>query len=719
MSRYGWALILLAYVLGLLSTGLSVSPWVCAGVGLALGLGGAIAISPRWRLGPRARIWLLAGVLVGVAIAHFHLRSPQPGAWDISRWVEQTPNSVTVTGEILEMPRQNRQGRIRFPLAVTQLNQNPNIRGKLYVTVPLLHGTGLVIGQTVAITGRLYAPSPAQTPGSFDFREYLANQGIFAGLSGELTGEPTTIPGGFWQVRRRMVRALVDGLGSPDGMLIGSMVLGRRAVDLPSDVQQQFTQVGLAHTLAASGFHVSLLLGSVLMLVKRASSRVQLGVGGVTLAFYLALTGLHPSVVRAALMGLAGLSGLVLRRGTRPMGLLLVTATGLLVINPLWIWDVGFQLSFMATAGLVTTVPALQARFAKIPDAIATPILIPIAVIIWTMPITLVHFHVMPLYGILTNALTAPFITVLTLGGMLSAAIAALVPPLGASVASLLFFPVEVLRGLVAWVVSLPLSQWNGGAIALWQLLLVYGAIALLYWLRPMPWQKWGLGTLIAATLIVPYAVQQLTHVQITVLAARDYPVVVIQDHGTTGVIGVGDRQTFDYQLAPFLAQAGINRLDTVIRLARDSEEASQALLERYRPRHLRQVGAIPAVTSPVMAQPLQPAEALPIGHTRLQLTTANPPLFQLQRQAKTWLIAPDPLTPIPDQAPRPDVVIARDRALIAPLLTTPDPAVAITVESESDVSIPGSYTLATDGAIWWTPQRGIQTEREVSAWED
>ncbi|MEM8638720.1 MAG: ComEC/Rec2 family competence protein [Cyanobacteria bacterium P01_G01_bin.54] len=715
MSRYSWAILLLAYVIGLLTTGLTLSPWVAGAAILLISLIVGILIPNYWRAGPRRRIWWLAGLVGIVAIAHFQLRQPQPSQWDISRWVEQTPNSVTIAGKIIEMPRQNRQGRIRFPLQVERLNQNPNIGGKLYVTMPLLQGTGLVPGQSVTLAGRLYAPQAARSPGSFDFQQYLARQGIFAGLSGRLTEEPGPAPEGFWQVRRRITQALVQGLGSPNGFLVSSMILGRRAVDLPSDVQLQFTQAGLAHTLAASGFHVSLLVGTVMTLIKRLTARLRFLVGLATLGGYLSLTGLHPSVVRAALMGTAGLVSLIVERRVRPMGLLLVTAAGLLILNPLWIWDVGFQLSFMATAGLVATVPWLQAQLPWLPSAIATPLLIPIAVLGWTMPITLTHFHVMPLYGVLINAATAPLVMVVTLGGMISAAIAALSPGLGTLAAQLLSLPVELLRAIVAWTNTLPWSQWHGGDIALWQLLLVYGGIGLLlYGSRLRGWQRWSVGLALGVILMGPYAYAQLTRVQITVLGSRDYPVVVIQDRGQTGLIGLGDRATYDYQLQPFLAHAGINRFQVVVQLARDPAEIRQALQERY---PIDQTWELVPTDPPSTAPILATQQSFQVGSTVVQRMADNPPLLQIQQPEQTWLIAPEPLVAVPALATRPDVVVARDHPLIASLLTEPEPAIAITIKpfqkvAEGEREPAEHYSIEEDGTVWWTPQTGIQTGR-------
>lgn len=729
MSRYSWAVLLIAYLTGLITTGLPDFGGVWPGVIAILSGVLAVVMPYRWRPGPKWFVWLLAGVVGIAAIAHFQLRQPEPSPWDISRWVNQVPDSVTVVGKILEPPRQNRQGRIRFPLRVERLNQNDTVSGKLYVTVPLLHGTGLGPGQMVTLTGRLYEPPPAQIPGGFDFQQYLARQGIFTGFKGRLSAEPEPMNPRVGSVRQRMMRSLVRGLGSPNGFLVSSMVLGRRAVDLPSDVQQQFTQAGLAHTLAASGFHVSLLVGSVTMLVKRCSTRVQLGVGLATLAIYLSLTGFHPSVMRAALMGSAGLVALVVRRGVRPMGLLLVTATALLLLNPLWIWDVGFQLSFLATAALVVTVPWLQGQVQTkmpwLPMVLTTPVLIPVAVLAWTIPITLTHFHVMPLYGITINAGTSPLVMVVTLGGMLCAAIAAIAPPLGSGLAQFLTVPVELLRDAVAWSNTLPGAQVHGGEIALWQLVWVYGGIALLlYGKRLRPGFRWGIVLSLGLVLLGPYYYNQWTRVQITVLAAPDYPVVVIQDRGKTGLIGLGDRATYDYQLQPFLAQAGVNRFRAVVALERDPAEVRAAFRKRYPVGQLWQLVPPPGDAGKTVAH-LGEQQQFQIGSTVVRRITQNPPLLEVQLPGQTWLIAPDPLVAVPPDVSSAAVIVARDRPLIAPALAASEAAIAITVKAvETELANPhdavDQYAIQTDGIIWWTPEHGLQTGRQgqASVWD-
>lgn len=88
------------------------------------------------------------------------------------------------------------------------------------------------------------------------------------------------------------------------------MVMGSRAVDLDWQLQESFRLAGLAHVLAASGFHVSLLLGLILAVTQSFSSRTRF-LMGLTLFIYATITGFYPSILRACLMGFAILAAII------------------------------------------------------------------------------------------------------------------------------------------------------------------------------------------------------------------------------------------------------------------------------------------------------------------------------------------------------------------------------------------------------------------------
>jgi len=104
--------------------------------------------------------------------------------------------------------------------------------------------------------------------------------------------------------------------------------------------------------------------------------------------------------MRAILMGIGALIGLLYNRQVNSLGSLLLAATILLLWQPLWIWDLGFQLSFLATLGLIITVPLLKNKIDYFPNLIAEPIAISLAATLWTMPLLMFTFNSIALYNI-------------------------------------------------------------------------------------------------------------------------------------------------------------------------------------------------------------------------------------------------------------------------------------------------------------------------------
>ena len=144
------------------------------------------------------------------------------------------------------------------------------------------------------------------------------------------------------------------------------------------------------------------------------------------------LAGPQPSVVRAVLMGS---TVLLINEGggrSRPLGVLLATLVLMLLVNPAWARSIGFQLSAAATAGLVVTAGPLEQALAKrLPRwlrRLAPALAIPLAAIVWTLPLQIVHFGSTPVYALLANLLAAPVLVLLTLSAMALAWLCLLLP---------------------------------------------------------------------------------------------------------------------------------------------------------------------------------------------------------------------------------------------------------------------------------------------------
>ncbi|HIK53813.1 MAG TPA: ComEC/Rec2 family competence protein [Synechococcales cyanobacterium M55_K2018_004] len=779
------ALLCLTYVVGLLSTGLGVDVAGVAVGAIAFPIAGMVTglVLPRyWRLGPRRGTWWLAGIVGLVAVLYVQLRFPQPASDDVSHLitVSDAPPVVEITGLIKTAPRLTRSGKTQFELGalqVAKLGQQgqplrvKQVSGSVYVTVPPPQ-TALMPLQMVTVKGEMYRPKPATNPGGFNFEAYLAQRGIFAGLKGKQLNFPEqeghfrsaltwqqrvnrSIQQSFWQVRQRVVQAQAEGLktakvdGADLGPLVSAMLLGKGAVDVDFDLRDLFSRVGLAHALAASGFQVSLLLSILLRLTGKLRQSVAIALCAASLLLYIGLTGLEPSVVRAGLMGGAVLLGLAMQRSVKPLGSLLAVGTLILIVNPLWIWDLGFQLSFLATLGLLVTAPILDKWFDWMPPAIASLISVPLAAYIWTLPIQLYAFGIVSPYSIALNMGTALLITLISLGSGVSALAALIYPKAGSLLAMALLLPTEVLVHLVKWVDGLPGNSFATGTIAVSQvltLLFLYGVV----WWQVYWWRRWWvIGTICVMVIAVPAAYAQINRVQVTILATKQ-PVMVIQQRGKVGVIGGSDRSDTHFTVLPFLRQQGINRIDWAIASPTSPPDGWVKLLQTVPIQQLYQ-GSPPSSPTPVPAGqtevqqqvrelqqqrggqviPLTLQQRITTGLDAMRCLSLTPMVMQFRIGDQVWLLASQVTAkqdrmlrakPLPDA----DVLWWWGGRLSSELLQKIRPEVAIASHRQIPPDLQTyfrdhqitAFATGRDGAVQWSPQQKFVTILSAAATE-
>lgn len=752
-------LICLTYILGLLLTGL---PGDILGIpigAIALLLSGIAAfyLTPRhWRIWIHKYTWLIAGGVGFLASLYFQWRLPQPTANDLSLLLGQAfaDAPVEVQGQVATSPHVTRSHKIQFVLQVTGVRPAAEPKatganfqtasGQVYVTLPETEGRLRYPSEQVTVTGQLYAAKPAANPGGFDFQAYLKQQGIFVGLHGKRIlpqGQSLTLMSQLqwhlWHLRERIVDAQVAVLGNSNGAFLGAMVLGKNAVDVPYDLRDQFTLAGLAHALAASGFQVSLLAGIVVALTKRLPPALRLVLGISVITAYVGLTGLQPAVLRAAIMGFAVLYGLALERKTRPLNALLLAATLLLLYNPIWIWDLGFQFSFLATLGLMVTVPVLDRWLDGLPVFLSSAITVPLAAYLWTLPLQLYVFGTLSPYSILINMLAAPLITVISLGGMASAIATLIYEPLGGALAWLLALPIDGLIHLVRVSVKLPGTSIAVGKILVWQVLTLYTLFGLVWW-QPRCQRYWWIVGLTGLSLTLVPLWHTSTHmVQATILTTKREPMMVVQNRGNVGVIGIGEAAEVQFGLLPFLRQQGVNRVDWAIapNLSQSSavwqtfvqtlpiqqlfgEDTSNTLIQQARnfPTQKALLDTLQQQQGHYSSLPLK--QTVTDGIPNVKLINAHPAVMQFQLGEQQWILlhhfTPDVQPSVLVQSFSPaDVLWWTGEELAPEVLTQIQPQVAIA----STTALPEKtaawlqhhhvtvFTTQRDGAIQWTPE--------------
>lgn len=806
MSQKIGIVLALSYIIGLLSQGIPGGKYVILGLGLSLSIATALKQFYQQKQHRKARIkrftkhkdipldtpidpvefasqipkiprpkvpywvWLAIGFIGFFASLYLQFRTPHPAENDISQLIVNSGNNqdllITVRGQVTSIPRLTRSGRGQFWFEASQVNEITNnnqpitvsreVSGKVYVTVPLLQATGLYPGDNLAITGVLYKPQSPSNPGAFNFQAYLAQQGSFAGLRGRYISHDDSQPPpwGLWKIRQRIARAQAKGLDIPEGSLLSAMVLGRLAVDLPYDLRDIFVQVGLAHILAASGFQVSFLLGVILAITQKLSPSIRFTLGGLTLLIYLGLTGISPSVVRATLMGLAVLIFLVTQRQTRPLNVLLLVAVLLLIVNPTWIWDLGFQLSFLATLGLMVSVNPLMGFFNWIPPFFASLIAVPLAVTIWTLPLQIFIFKIITPYSIPVNIISSPLISIITLGGMVSALVALFVPNLGIVIAQPLDYPIQGLIKMAEYFSQLPGNAIALGNISLIQLLILYGLILLvwLYWhfkiarlnSKLSQSQKGlipGLLALIIAICVVgiPAWYNKTNLLQATILATPEEPILVIQDQGKVSLINSGSRNTAEYTVLPFLWSQGINQIHWSV------ATHPQLGLSIGWPAILESTPVQTFYENPIQKKnyqvtnetilkkladqqgtyrPFSVDEPVMLGSVKMQLLNAEIPVVRFQINQQSWTLIGKTTPTLQQQLIQNQTMLSTDvlwwsgESLTPELLSVLKPKVAIassksidpkTVESLNQQNTRIFWT-GRDGALRWTPTEGFET---------
>lgn len=276
------------------------------------------------------------------------------------------------------------------------------------------------------------------------------------------------------QVRKQYESYMAQAMPKQDAAAIFAMLFGGYQGIRP-ELLEAFTITGIVHILSVSGSHITLMAGTAnivgrfLHMSPRATAALATGV----ILFYSILAGAIPPVIRSALMGILTLLALTAGRERDAQHILGLVALGLLLYSPLWLFDISFQLSFGATAGLLYLAPPLRERLRKkLPVFVADSLAVTIGAQLSVLPIIAWYFNVLSLSSLLANLVIAPIVEWIIVAGLLAGLLASLLPLAG----KVVFLLASVVLGLVyelsRWVAALPGSQiymptfsWWGGML--------------------------------------------------------------------------------------------------------------------------------------------------------------------------------------------------------------------------------------------------------------
>ena len=281
------------------------------------------------------------------------------------------------------------------------------------------------------INSRIIRPTDNGLEG-FDYGKYLARNGL-CGVSylyaNNIKYLSTEQPRGFvqksYELRNKLIRQFeLVGLKGSRLAILSAITLGEKGL-LSNDVKDTFSAAGVSHILVVSGMHVGFIFLIIMWLMSAVPHRrrwVVVCLGLVILWAYAMLTGLAPSVVRATFMFSMMLVFRVIGEKYRMKHALFFSATILLLCNPNTLFDVGFQLSYLAVTGIVYFYSLVYKRILALKSRplrwVLSSVAITVSAQILTLPIVIYQFNQLPIYFIISNLFVTAFAPVLFLGGI-------------------------------------------------------------------------------------------------------------------------------------------------------------------------------------------------------------------------------------------------------------------------------------------------------------
>ncbi len=338
---------------------------------------------------------------------------------------------VHFEAEVVSQPdvRENKTSYIVEVKRVTnsRLVVNTNSRALLSVYGSKHSNNIYRYGDIIRGTGKLVLPSQSRNAGAFDYRRFLSSQNIYS----TITVFPSDIssPGQAeinplirlsLYLRDRIISMVDLSLPAEQAGLLKGLVIGERS-GLSEDVKQNFNDSGLTHILCVSGANVAYIAGACIFLLgilkvgQPYSNLITMAV----LVLFVLITGSSPPVVRAGIMGIMLLSAGVFGRKSDALNSISAACLAILLFNPLCIYDIGFQLSFAGTTGIVLFYKTLVNSLSFLPRIINEVLSVSLAAQFAVNPIVAFYFNKISLVAIITNIVVVPVTGIVTIIGFI------------------------------------------------------------------------------------------------------------------------------------------------------------------------------------------------------------------------------------------------------------------------------------------------------------
>jgi len=347
----------------------------------------------------------------------------------------------------------------------------------------------VVYGDSVELQGSVELPESFETDTGriFNYPRYLAARGVThqmfrPEISVVRSGGGSFITRSLFNLKEAFLERTRGVVPEPHVSLLGGLVVGAQEA-MGEDLINAFRVTGLIHIVVLSGYNITIVAESIMRVLGFLSSRTRAVVGVLAIVLFAILTGATATVVRASIMALLVILARVTGRTYYIIRALLITAFLMVLYNPyVLLFDPSFQLSFLATLGLIFLVPLLESMFGwmgRFP-VLRSFVLATLATQLFVLPLLLFQVGMLSTVSIPVNILVLPFVPTIMLFGFLTGVLgfigSAVALPFGFVSYGLLAYVLKI----VEWFSALPFAAISTPQIPAWEVFVIYGVYAVL-----------------------------------------------------------------------------------------------------------------------------------------------------------------------------------------------------------------------------------------------
>ena len=390
---------------------------------------------------------------------------------------EYVDTHTRITGTVTSHP-EIRDHDQRFIITTSQYA----VATRIFISTPDLQRIDL--GDTLTVRGRIRRPEAFTTDTSriFHYDQFLAKDNIYftmhyAEIETHIPSSQNTIRKYAWHIKEQLLATLNTLYREPHGSLLGGMLLGERS-RLSAVIQEQFRITGVVHIIVLSGFHITIVsLGIFWVLRSFLSQKIALAMSIIGIIFFVLMVGATSTIIRASTMAIVAICARILGQAHSGFrGLLLAGGVMSMHNTRILLWDISFQLSFLATLGLIVFAEPLGKFLKHIPQffGIRETFIATISAQLMVTPLIIYSMGTFSIIAPLANVLIVPWTIFIMIGGALSLIIGSLFTSIG----MLIMIPVDGLLSVQLFLVeklsNISFASIMIPALPLWALFVMY-----------------------------------------------------------------------------------------------------------------------------------------------------------------------------------------------------------------------------------------------------